>query len=276
MKNKNGLSAYYLEISIKDLQTSRILYENKFYAPAIFYIQQSLEKLIKSNGYYLNIIAENNKINGKPVTHSTWKIYCQFWDNLKKSKYKRLLCLNQKRQKEMICASPVLIYIFEKYKKDNDLRRINFNYLFNFLSQDDNRKKIKNLDFSDEIISKTIKKNFVLKDDISNLMDQINFEDNGAKQNSCSKSGSFIKIFWSITSTAVQLIGMLYYFSFFSIDISIILFKYVDIARYGNENILLLPSEILTKDHILIKEYKEIYKIIQNMQKLFGYIEKSK
>ena len=69
---------------------------------------------------------------------------------------------------------------------------------------------------------------------------------------------------------------MLYYFSFFSIDISIILFKYVDIARYGNENILLLPSEILTKDHILIKEYKEIYKIIQNMQKLFGYIEKSK
>ena len=103
-----------MNISFDDLKASNFLYKNGFYPQAIFYLQQTIEKLIKSNGYYLNII-KNRKIGEKNVRHDVWKVYCNILENLSNSKFEKIF--NKERQKEIINNSPVLKFLFDKYKK---------------------------------------------------------------------------------------------------------------------------------------------------------------
>ena len=269
-KKTKDLAVHFLNISIDDLKAADVLYKNGCYPQAIFYLQQAMEKLIKSNGYYFNIINESNKIDGKNVIHATWKIYCKFFERINNSKWKELL--NQKIQKKIINNSPVLKFIFDKYKKEYKFKRRNFKYLFKFLLKKDINIIIKNTNFSEEIILKTIRQNFLLKHSISELMNPISSDNNKFNQNFnfLNNLWNYLKIFGIIVFTGVQLIFQLYMFSLFSIDLSIILFKYVNIARYGDENKLQLPNEILTSKHILLKEFNEIYRIIDNMQKFYS------
>ena len=85
---KNYLITHNLNISFDDLKASNFLYKNGFYPQAIFYLQQSIEKLIKSNGYYLNII-KDRKIGEKNVRHDVWKVYSNILENLSNSKFKK-------------------------------------------------------------------------------------------------------------------------------------------------------------------------------------------
>ena len=78
-----------MNISFDDLKASNFLYKNGFYPQAIFYLQQTIEKLIKSNGYYLNII-KNRKIGEKNVRHDVWKVYCNILENLSNSKFEKI------------------------------------------------------------------------------------------------------------------------------------------------------------------------------------------
>ena len=258
---ENYLITHNLNISFDDLKASNFLYKNGFYPQAIFYLQQSIEKLIKSNGYYLNII-KDRKIGEKNVRHDVWKVYCNILENLSNSKFEKIF--NKERQKEIINNSPVLKFLFDKYKKDLKLRRKNFHYLNYLLSDEKNIKKIKQTQFPDEIIIKTLKQHSFLKEDLLVFMDNINWQD---EDNFLTKFGTI----FGILGVTAGIIYQQFSYPIFSIDISIILSQHVEISRYGIESHRgKLPVEIYTEEYILIKEFEKIYAIISNMQKVYS------
>ena len=258
---ENYLITHNLNISFHDLKASNFLYKNGFYPQAIFYLQQSIEKLIKSNGYYLNII-KDRKIGEKNVRHDVWKVYCNILENLSNSKFEKIF--NKERQKEIINNSPVLKFLFDKYKKDLKLRRKNFHYLNYLLSNEKNIKKIKQTQFPDEIIIKTLKQHSFLKEDLLVFMDNINWQD---EDNFLTKFGTI----FGILGVTAGIIYQQFLYPIFSIDISIILSQHAEISRYGIElHQGKLPVEIYTEEYILIKEFEKIYAIISNMQKVYS------
>lgn len=56
-----NIAEILLEISKKDLEAAKCLYENKFYSQAIFYLQQSVEKAAKSFGLLTGMIDESKE-----------------------------------------------------------------------------------------------------------------------------------------------------------------------------------------------------------------------
>ena len=263
--NDSGIESYLikhnLDISFDDLKVSNFLYKNGFYPQAIFYLQQSIEKLIKSNGYYLNII-KDRKIGEKNVRHDVWKVYCKILENISNSKFEKIF--NKEKQKEIINNSPVLKFLFDKYRKDLKLRRKNFHYLNDFLSDEKNIRKIKQIQFPDEIIIKTLKQHSFLKEDLLVFMDNIKWQD---EDNFLTKVGTIFGIF----GVTVGIMYQQFLYPIFSIDISIILSQHAEISRYGIESHQgKLPVEIYTEEYILIKEFEKIYAIISNMQKVYS------
>lgn len=72
-KNKKKTTAQSLyELSIQDLQSAHLLYEFKIYNNAVFFLQQSVEKLIKAIGVFYNIISPNQL---KKVNHFSASVY---------------------------------------------------------------------------------------------------------------------------------------------------------------------------------------------------------
>ncbi|MCX6258702.1 MAG: HEPN domain-containing protein [Bacteroidia bacterium] len=76
-----------LDISSYDLQSSKLLFENKLFPQAIFYFQQAIEKLVKFIGLSSNFIKKEDLSNSK-IGHKTIKIfrksielYCQIFPN---------------------------------------------------------------------------------------------------------------------------------------------------------------------------------------------------
>ena len=56
-----SLASRFLQISKVDLKASRILYENDLYAPAVFHMQQCVEKAIKSLLIFLGVAPKDTK-----------------------------------------------------------------------------------------------------------------------------------------------------------------------------------------------------------------------
>jgi HEPN domain-containing protein len=76
-----------LKIADKDLQTAILLFDNHYYAPALFYLQQSAEKSNKAFGLFLGITTEE-ELHSK-IRHEPTKIYEKMFVNLKNN-YKLL------------------------------------------------------------------------------------------------------------------------------------------------------------------------------------------
>ncbi|MGM0502516.1 MAG: HEPN domain-containing protein [Bacillota bacterium] len=68
-----------LEIAKKDLDSSKLLYENEFYPQAMFNYHQSLEKITKSFSLANNIITENDL---KEYNHKPFTIFRNLYKNL--------------------------------------------------------------------------------------------------------------------------------------------------------------------------------------------------
>ena len=257
IKKSKDLASHFLNISIGDLKAADVLYKNGCYLQAIFYLQQATEKLIKSYGYGFDLITDDKKniykAHIKNISHGSWLIYS------KALEYCNILDAKSKR--EIISNSPVLEYLFKEFK----LGRRNFKNLNNFLLDKDTIKKIKKIELPDEIVVKTLKHHYALKHDVLGLIDTIEFNDEDSWGSKIFKGlGVGLVIF----GTGFQ---QFYLFPIFSIDISVILFKHAEMSRYGIEAypIIKLPNKIYTQDHILVKEFKEIYRIIDNMQKIY-------
>ena len=67
-----NLAEEYLKIAKKDLEATKILYENKLYAQALFYFEQSVEKANKGFALTSNKYSEKYMIK---VNHDVTKIY---------------------------------------------------------------------------------------------------------------------------------------------------------------------------------------------------------
>lgn len=254
-KKSKNLAVHYLNISIDDLKASDILYKNSCYPQTIFYLQQAMEKFIKSLGYEFDLItydgSNTRKAYQKEIAHATWQIYSKALEHCN--------VLDTQSKRKIILDSPVLEYLFKEFK----LGRRSFKNLNKFLSSKDKRYKIKNIDLPDEIVIKTFKQHYILKQDILGLIDTCKWND---EDNWSSKIFKSLGIGLAILGTGFQ---QFYLFPIFSIDISIILFKHAEISRYGTEVYPMLPNKIYTQDHILVKEFNEIYKVIDNMQKVY-------
>ena len=239
----------YFEISKKDLEVSKFLYDNKYYPQAIFHLQQAVEKAIKSCGYKYNLIDNSN------IAHATWKVYSNALE--------RCNLLNSQLKRKIILDSPILEYLFTEFK----LGKRSFSSLNKFISNRDNINKIKKIDFPDDVLLKTLKQHYLLKQDFLKLMKDINWSD---------KDDWIEKLFnvLGIGSAILGYISQIFYlFPIFSIDISLILFKHTELSRYGIETHPMRPPDIIyTQDHILIKEYYEIYNIINNIQKVYSVL----
>ena len=72
----------FFEISQKDLEASKLLFKNKLYPQAVFYLQQSVEKATKSFGILDNIITL--KEAKQVIGHDSLKIYKKILDGLLK------------------------------------------------------------------------------------------------------------------------------------------------------------------------------------------------
>ena len=249
MEQSKSLAIHYLKISLDDIKVSDFLYKNGYYPAAIFHLEQAVEKLIKSCGYKFNLINPNDK----KIAHFTWRVYSNSLGHCN--------LLDSRTKRKIILDSPILEYLFKEFK----LGRRNFNNLNKFLLN--NINEIRKIDFPSDVILKTLKQHYFLKQDVLKLIDDLKFNDKD------SWGVKFFKIL-GFVGAGLGVFSQLYYlFPLFSIDISIILFKHTEISRYGIETYPMeLPNEIYTQDHVLIKGYNEIYNIINNMQKIINNI----
>jgi len=85
-----------LEIAKKDLEASRLLFDKKLYPQAVFFLQQSIEKAIKSYGILNNVISEGET---RDIGHRAWKVYRKIFSKLKE---------DMRKAKEFIEAYPGL------------------------------------------------------------------------------------------------------------------------------------------------------------------------
>lgn len=255
IKKSKDLAAHFLNISIDDLKAADILHKNGCYPQAIFYLQQATEKFIKSYGYEFDLVTDYKndiyKTYSKDISHGPWSIYSKALEYCS--------ILDSKTKRKIILDSPVLEYLFKEFK----LGRRNFNNLNKFLLS--NKNEIKKIQLPNEIVTKTFKQHYLLKQDFLGLIDAFKFTD---------EDNLFSKILKSL-GFGIAILGAglqpLYLFPIFSIDISIILFKHTEMSRYGIEVYpMKLPNGIYTQDHILVKEFYEIYSIINNMQKIYS------
>lgn len=63
----------FLAVAQLDLKAARCLYDNGYYPQAVFYLEQSVEKGLKSFAIFAGIITEQEA--RRPISHQTMKIY---------------------------------------------------------------------------------------------------------------------------------------------------------------------------------------------------------
>ena len=130
-----NLARHYLNIASTDLKVSELLYKNGYYPAAVFHLEQASEKLIKSFGYKFRPADSNNR-----TAHATWAIYSSALEDS--------ILLDRRTKRAIILESPVLEYLFKKFK----LGRRKFKNSNAFLSEKKNYSKIKKIDFPDDVI----------------------------------------------------------------------------------------------------------------------------
>jgi len=71
----------YLKIARKDLEAAKCLFDRKLYPQSIFYLQQAIEKAVKSFGIWNKTITEAEA--KKTIGHRAWKVYFKIFDEFK-------------------------------------------------------------------------------------------------------------------------------------------------------------------------------------------------
>jgi hypothetical protein len=75
VKANFDLANVTLENAIEDLKVSRLLFQNMHYARSIFHLQQSIEKSVKSYGYYFGLFDEDIAKKSRHIGHNTIQAY---------------------------------------------------------------------------------------------------------------------------------------------------------------------------------------------------------
>jgi len=80
MGEKVRTDLIFLEIAKRDLEATKILFDRKLYAHAIFYLQQTVEKAAKSLGIWNKTITVSEAKNA--IGHEAWKIYSKIFSGV--------------------------------------------------------------------------------------------------------------------------------------------------------------------------------------------------
>jgi len=126
-----------LEISEDDLKSAEVLYKEKLYPQAVFFLQQSVEKASKAWGVISEAIPKSDKKIRKKVGHDSAKVIL-----LKASKQKEMYDLAKKMSEYLNSGTKeeydeTLSYLEKKINKIKKYREEGIN-----LSTDDNLKQI--------------------------------------------------------------------------------------------------------------------------------------
>src|SRR5665647_1454069 len=73
------ISDRLFETAIQDLNSVEVLYKSKHYNVALFQLQQSIEKIVKSFGIKTNIIEPEDIV--RKINHLPHKVFTQFYQN---------------------------------------------------------------------------------------------------------------------------------------------------------------------------------------------------
>lgn len=70
----------FLKLAIEDLRAAEYLLDGKFFPQSVFYLEQSVEKAVKSLGLRLKVITEEEA--GTEIGHEAWRIHFKIFNAL--------------------------------------------------------------------------------------------------------------------------------------------------------------------------------------------------
>ena len=144
------------DISRQDLEASKLLFENKFYPQAIFFLQQSVEKATKSFGILGKII--NLEEARYDVGHDPLKIYKKMMKSLQKKMeyFEEIINKNPRLGKNKIVEDITSNFNSKKMREYlNSLTDIDKNRAYNFPSKKNIESSIKLLNMIESMLGKS-------------------------------------------------------------------------------------------------------------------------
>lgn len=248
-----------LQISKEDLKASKLLYENKFYPHAVFYLQQSVEKAAKSLLIALGL-ANYQEIKSY-ISHEVYKIIKLYEEKLKDLKQNVKIVieflpgLKDSILNEALGFLKIILNIPKEVEKISErwnesereieelIKGIREGYIETQKLRENDLYN-KNLEKYKEFIQLTRKelhKKSIDEDETTILEDVF--------------TNSFFKEF---TNLYIPL------FSLYSLfQLSILTFKHVVISRYTEPEIKLDPLRFYNKDTPIIKKYNDVVEITE-------------
>jgi uncharacterized protein (UPF0332 family) len=74
----SSMEAVLLKIARKDLEASRILFREKLYSQAVFFLQQSVEKAAKAMGLREGLVSK--KQLKQKIGHKAWMVFIEYYN----------------------------------------------------------------------------------------------------------------------------------------------------------------------------------------------------
>ena len=104
-----------LKIAHKDLEASRILFREKLYSQAVFFLQQSVEKAAKAMGLREGWVSKEQLKHN--IGHRAWKVFTEI-SNIALKIQRQLEGVREKKHVFLNIVAHDLIPLLEEYKKE--------------------------------------------------------------------------------------------------------------------------------------------------------------
>jgi HEPN domain-containing protein len=111
----SAMEAVLLKIARKDLEASRILFREKLYSQAVFFLQQSVEKAAKAMGLREGWVSKEQLKHN--IGHRAWKVFTEI-SNIALKIQRQLEGVREKKHVILNIVAHDLIPLLEEYKKE--------------------------------------------------------------------------------------------------------------------------------------------------------------
>jgi len=261
--NKIGKNSIkWLNIGKSDLESSIILYNQKFYPQSLYLFHQSLEKLIKCLGISLDWFKSGKEV-GHNLTFAVSKVWEKRIDNLidqaieDLNKTERLYLEKDYRKFKTFFKKEEL-----KKLKEYTFHKIVFNDIGGRCNSEIVKERLSSLDKENEEISK-LKKN--TKKYMKKHIPEFEIELKKAKKEGSTNSTHLKKKFAKILEKDYHYESTKIMYAIFVVVGLACLLPKQNKLRYPEYN----PTETYTHNHPLIKNFNNMYKHLQNSYDIF-------
>jgi len=278
----------FFETAKEDLEVSKYLFNGGFYPPAVFYLQQSVEKAVKALGILLKTL--DNKRAKKYIGHKSKRMFMEFFKKeIKKLKYicdslkneQIVLQLKQELSKIGVISNLVLsalreimcsytekfekyVEVYEKLECTSEKQLMD---CISILEQIDSDLEQMNPTFQNLLEEKPeMQESFldILSKFISTSLNKASF-----KETKSTLRKVLEIIFKEISGTLPYLLPSFMTLCYLS---CIINEKHATDTRYPSDNDDRIPSSIYDRDHPLIKSYEKLVGILEKRFKELDYL----